>query len=293
MQRIIYIHIPKTGGSTMRQVMTQNVGRQHLFAVGKRHAKQVPWFFNLPQAERDSFQNVLGHIRYGVHRWFSTGTASYFTFLRNPIERTLSAYSYSLETTTLPHHEKVKSLTFEGYLREFDTSSVQTRWLLGYVDETPENGGNGSHIPAYYGMPGYPVPPDAVEIVKRRLETEFSVTGLVERYDESLLLLQAAYGWDNVYYYRSNVTSKRLRYKDLTADQKRALDAVTGPDYEIFEWAKARLETQIAAQGEPFQQRLAEFKRVNPEIGERRRRWKRLRRRVRRFLHLPKSKRHQ
>src|SRR5690606_2122485 len=78
MQRIIYIHIPKTGGSTMRQVMTQNVGRQHLFAVGKRHAKQVPWFFNLPQAERDSFQNVLGHIRYGVHRWFSTGTASYF-----------------------------------------------------------------------------------------------------------------------------------------------------------------------------------------------------------------------
>ena len=119
------------------------------------------------------------------------------------------------------------------------------------------------------------------------------VTGLVERYDESLLLLQAAYGCDNVYYYRSNVTSKRLRYKDLTADQKRALDAVTGPDYEIFEWAKARPETQIAAQGEPCQRRLAEFKRVNPEIGERRRRWKRLRRRVRRFLHLPKSKRHQ
>src|SRR5690606_23089927 len=79
MDRIINIHIPKTGGSTMYQVMYKNVDQKRTLWAGSKHATVIPWFTSISQEERNGYTAVFGHIRYGFHRFFTDGTPRYFT----------------------------------------------------------------------------------------------------------------------------------------------------------------------------------------------------------------------
>lgn len=274
MDRIINIHIPKTGGSTMYQVMRKNVDHKRTLWAGSKHATVIPWFTALSQEERNWYTGVFGHIRYGFHRFFTDGTPRYFTFMRHPIERTLSAYSYALEYPRDEHHFRIINMTFTEYASDLSLGQRQTNWLMGYL-ATPDN------LPTLESYGGkHPLPPDTVEIVKNRLINEFAFVGILEQYDESILLLQDAFKWRDVYYMRSNVTKKRLRYSDLNAEEKRTLDALTGPDFEIYDWVRARLQAQIEAQGDGFQQRLKDYKAYNVVYAARLKRYKDLKRKL-------------
>lgn len=291
MDRIINIHIPKTGGSTMYQVMYKNVDHKRTLWAGSKHATVIPWFTSISQQERNWYTAAFGHIRYGFHRFFTDGTPRYFTFLRHPIERTLSAYSYALEYPRDEHHFRIINQTFVEYASDPSLGQRQTNWLMGYLP-TPDN------LPTLESYGGkHPLPPDTIEIVKNRLSSEFAFVGILERYDASILLLQDALKWRDVYYMRSNVTKKRLRYSDLKGEEKRAIDALAGPDFEIYDWARARLDAHIESLGEPFQQRLKDYQANNAVYAARLKRYKDLKRRlspkriIKRILGRPESNR--
>lgn len=280
MDRPIFVHIPKTGGSTMGPIVTRNYDYTRVLAVGRDHENVVRRFAALPQAERDRYQAIVGHVRYGIHRFFSSGTPRYFTMLRHPIERTLSAYSYALEKPRQPHHVRISQITFAQYIREFQLGDKQLGWLYGYVPgDTPSLETYGSNRT---------LPTDALEVVKARLADEFIVAGVLERYDATLLLLQDYFGWPNMYYERANTTGKRVRYADLDSEGKRALDEFTGPDFELYDWVRAQFEARIDALGEPFQKRLSAYQALNAKYVDRRRQLTRVRQQLR-PKHLIKS----
>jgi hypothetical protein len=272
MDRPIFVHIPKTGGSTMRQIILNNVDPKRTLTVGSEHEKVMREFAAKSQQERDQYVAALGHFRYGVHRFFSSGAARYFTFLRHPIERTLSAYSYALERPRQPHHIEISRGTFIDFASDPRLGQKQSMWLMGYVPSDMAT-------LEVYGRE-LPLPENTVEILEKRLTEEFVLAGVLEHYDASLLLLQDIFNWKSVYYERANTTQKRLRYKDLNAEEKRVLDALTGPDFEIYDWVKARLEAQIEQRGDLFQQRLKAFQAANATYIDRRRQFNRIRRKL-------------
>jgi hypothetical protein len=272
MDRPIFIHIPKTGGSTMRQIILNNVDPRRTLTVGSDHEKTMREFAALSQHERDHYVAALGHLRYGVHRFFSNGTPRYFTMMRHPVERTLSNYSYALEKPRQPHHTQIGQMTFLEFVSDQRLGQKQAMWLMGYIPS--ENA-----TLEVYGRE-LPLPPDHFDILKKRISEEFVLAGVLERYDASLLLLQDIFNWKHVYYERANTTKKRLRYKDLNAEEKRAMDALTGPDFELYDWVRARLEAQIEARGDLFQERLKAFQAANATYIDRRRQFDRIRRKL-------------
>jgi hypothetical protein len=273
MDRPIFVHIPKTGGSTMGPIVTRNYDRSRVLSVGRDHESAVRAFVALPQDERNRYQVVAGHVRYGIHRFFTEGTPRYFTMLRHPIERTLSAYSYALEKPRKPHHVRISEITFIEYVSDAKLGEKQAAWLMGYLPgDTPT-------LDAYGG--DQMLPENTLDVLKKRLTEDFVLAGVLERYDASLLLLQDTFGWANMYYERMNTTGKRVRYGDLTAEEKRALDALTGKDFELYDWARAQFEAKIEALGEPFQKRLKAFQTLNATYVDRRRQFASLRKRFR------------
>ena len=272
MDRPIFVHIPKTGGSTMRQIILNNVDPRRTLTVGSDHEKVMREFAALSQHERDQYVAALGHFRYGIHRFFSSGTPRYFTMLRHPVERTLSNYSYALERPRQPHHFEIGRSSFIEFASDQRLGQKQSMWLMGYVPSDKAT-------LEVYGRE-LPLPENAVEILKKRISEEFVLAGVLEQYDASLLLLQDIFNWKSVYYERANTTKKRLRYKDLNAEEKRILDALTGPDFELYDWVKARLDAQIEQRGDLFQKRLKAFQAANATYVDRRRQFNRIRRKL-------------
>lgn len=84
--RLIFLHIPRTGGMSIRSIFDNNLGATN---VGK------PWW-GRHQGESISFEETTkkawyGHFKFGLHEQLPKD-AKYITVLREPTERFLSEY---------------------------------------------------------------------------------------------------------------------------------------------------------------------------------------------------------
>lgn len=88
-EMIIYIHIPKCAGNTMREFWRQNYDTAWFFG------RQVDRKQALLMHELKMGREVIGgHMPYGAHQFL--GPCEYVTMLRHPVDRVLSHY-YSLK----------------------------------------------------------------------------------------------------------------------------------------------------------------------------------------------------
>jgi hypothetical protein len=89
------------------------------------------------------------------------------------------------------------------------------------------------------------------------------VVGLVERFDESLLLLKQAFGWDNIYYISENVSQNRPRRKEISAAILRQVELANELDLELYQYGKSLFNAQIERQERDFELRLRAFELLN------------------------------
>jgi len=94
------------------------------------------------------------------------------------------------------------------------------------------------------------------------LDRDFLVTGLLERFDESLILMRQQLGWKIPVYVRENVTQKGAKPEVSDAD----LDVIREQnqfDIALYEHAWARFDEAIARSPQRFAEDLARLKRAN------------------------------
>src|SRR5262249_37739517 len=71
--------------------------------------------------------------------------------------------------------------------------------------------------------------------------------GLVEYFDESLLMLREQFGWGGVFYVRRNVTAGRIRSEALTGYDLAAVETINALDLELYDYARLLFREQAAA----------------------------------------------
>jgi hypothetical protein len=124
---LIFLQVPKTGGSTLIHLLSAALQP----ALHIHQAPGVRKFLSLSQVERDSPRLVAGHMPYGIHR-FTNQRFSYFTFLREPIDRVVPAYYYVKRTTEHPmRHRVAAGISLLQYMQEAEDNR-QTRQLGRY-----------------------------------------------------------------------------------------------------------------------------------------------------------------
>jgi hypothetical protein len=225
MRPVIFLHLPKAAGSTLRTIFRKKYARRRLHHLSG-NPDEADAFPSLPQEERHQIDLLTGHQHFGMHQWLRPG-ARYFTMLRHPVDRCISHYYFVLRRPDHYLHDRVvrQKMTLYDYVsnrtsRELDNDQV--RWL-----------NDDGHRAAGFGE----VTREMLEVAKRRLADEIEVSGLAERFDESLRMIADALGWGTVEYSNVNVTANRPARE--TTDP-RALESICEYnrfDLELYEYA--------------------------------------------------------
>ncbi|MCP4430984.1 MAG: sulfotransferase family 2 domain-containing protein, partial [Gammaproteobacteria bacterium] len=266
MQTVIFIHIPKAAGSTLSTIIDR---QHHADNVYTAYVSVKPGTIRtstplqsadarlerlraLSDEKRAKIRVFRGHEGFGVHE-FLPQPYTYITLLRDPVDRIISHYYYVLRTPTHYLYEEVtsrqmdlKAYAASGLSTELDNS--QTKYLAGL--EAP-----------YLNYGDYSA--DILKTARQNIREHFAVVGLIDRFDETLLLLKKALGWKLPFYTRVNVTDNRPRKRDLPTDTIRTIEAYNELDIELYRFAQSLFAEKMRRYGPAFDRDLRVFTSLN------------------------------
>ena len=198
---VIFIHVPKAAGTTLHRIIetavsaVENIYHQwrKILSNPSRSSKK------LSPSRKKKIKMLRGHMPFGLHALLPQN-ATYITILRHPVERIISHYYYVLRTPEHYLHADVaankidlENYVYRGISTELDNG--QTRLLSGYLSGAVHN-----QDIDYGGCTR-----EMLEKAKNNLSNHFSVVGLSEHFDESLLLMKQRLGWRSPYYVKHRV----------------------------------------------------------------------------------------
>jgi Sulfotransferase family len=236
-QALIFLHIPKTAGTTLNRIIEWQYSPLSIFTVDPHAIRATPERFKtLSEERRRQLRVVRGHMVYGIHEFLPQG-ATYITMLRDPVARLLSAYSFILRRPLNPMHRKLKrgQLGVEAFIRLTpNRQNLQCRILAGVKDVSCDQ--------------------RLLDIAKENIAKSFSVVGLCERFEESLILIAEAFGW-KIPYYENRKVSKI--HPVLEPSVVNMIQEHNHLDMELYEFAKRRLEDSLQKKQDVIRQALA------------------------------------
>ncbi len=94
---LIFLHLPKTGGTSLRATMRKAIGSGRMLRL-KNH--DLSPLLSIEPGARAEIAMVEGHMLYGVHEHIARPCV-YITMLREPVARLRSWHRYVMAT---PHH---------------------------------------------------------------------------------------------------------------------------------------------------------------------------------------------
>jgi hypothetical protein len=233
---LIFLHIGRTGGTTLGRILRANYPAQARFWVDDSDLEaSMRRLTDLGAEDRHHLAVVHGHVAFGVHERLG-GEARYLTLLRDPVERAVSHYHY---VRSRPYHRlhaevMARNLDLRQYLESglsLETDNWQTRVLAGDL-ETP------------FGQCGQ----ETLDRAKRNVAMWFDVVGLLERFDESLLLWRRRYGWRMPLHARCNASHGRPAANELDDAELATLRRLNRLDLELYRWASERLDAAVSSE---------------------------------------------
>lgn len=249
---VIFIHNPKTGGRTLRRITDRQYEPNDVVVIPGEHYHCSTVERDLAASGKDSHKLIRGHIPFGVHRLIPCDS-TYITLLREPIDRVLSQYSSMLERRRRWMFRDGTPISLEEYVSSGCTKevdNVQTRRLSGLDPEFRQ------------------CSEDMLERAKQNLGDHFSVVGLTERFDQTLLLLRRILGWRYILYFRMNVTKARVTRPSVSKEVLDLVASYNQLDVELYRHAADRFEALVRQQGPEFATEVETFKRVNGEYAQ-------------------------
>ena len=249
----IYVHIPKTGGQTLGKILDEQYQISEvlkykqpetmeslLSTASKEKATKIGCY--VEHLESYLKQNpggdanigcIYGHMHFGMHHYL-TKPYTYFTVLRDPVDRVVSHYYYFLGKG----HFKQET-SFEEFITRDKFFNFQTRYLAG---------GN----------------PD-LETAKANIDTYFPIVGITELFDETLFLMKKHFGWDNIVYTKKNVTAKRPPKEQISQEILDLIVQHNKMDIELYQYARNKLEEKIKALDPSSKKELQAYKKIQQQ----------------------------
>lgn len=201
-QKLIFLHIPKAGGTTLLNVIERQYKRRQVLMLYNTYYRKpldsITQIESYARKSRAGYHMIVGHFGYGVNAGLGN-QYRYISMVRDPVQRVISNYLHMKRTPKAPLFDQLQKISFEQYLLDGlwpDANDGQVRRLCGV-----ENEGN----IVGFGKTSEDMFLKAVEAIER----SFFCVALTEQFDRSLLLLQRILGWSNIHYVKRNISYER------------------------------------------------------------------------------------
>jgi hypothetical protein len=237
---LLFVHVPKTAGTTLRVVIEQQYLGQGLLVIQHDIPGERARFAAMGEQEKRALRAVFGHMCWGWHEHLATGQPyAYATMLRDPVERVLSLWAHA---QLIEHYlgaavrgmDLVKFLT-SGVTQTADNATV--RQLCGR-DRFQRKPGADMLLPL-----GSITRAD-LDAAKAHLD-ECAVVGVAEQFPRFIGEMNRRYAWRVTSWRNQNVTRwPRLKKSELDKRTLAALEDSTALDRELYQHAIRRMEGQ-------------------------------------------------
>ncbi len=232
---LIFIHIPKTAGSTINGLLKRNFPSESRFYVDPSNVKDSKnRLAMLSNQERSAIRLLHGHMAFGWHVLLPASSCRYFTLVRDPVERVVSHYSYVRYRSDYTHYlreivdKKNMSLTEyveSGVCDELNNGQVR---LLAGVEEIVQEPFGASHIP--YGSNDSGLLYQALDNVDRY----FDMVGIQEHFEKTLLLMEYRLGLEDIRYVSRNMGHRDYKRVQATPAERAVIESYNKLDLELY-----------------------------------------------------------
>lgn len=239
---LLFLHLPKTAGTTLNRILEWQYNPLSIFTIDPyRIRATAERLAQLSESRRRSIRVIRGHFYYGLHDILPQG-GTYITILRDPVARLFSSYYFVQRRPLHPLHRKVKGgrISVEDFIRlTLHRQNLQCRMIAGIKG-------------------GEEIDERALEKAKRHLADTFSVVGISDRFEESLMLMAATFGWEVPFYESRKVAKSRPKRDPETVEMIRKHNRL---DLELYEFGKSLLDAGLKQRKSEVEERLARLRR--------------------------------
>jgi len=231
-KKIFFLHIPKTAGSTLVNVIERQYKSSEIMVIYDIHyakpAITIDKINSAPKRFRRNNLLVAGHYGYGIHQGI-TKEFGYSTMVRDPAKRVVSNFMDIKGNPKSPIYKQVHNLSLKDFLSQkvfIDSDNGQVRRLSGYENE-------------YNNVPYGHCSLEMLELAKINIEKHFLVVGVMEHFDKSLVLMKHKLGWDDIRYVRKNVAPQQDFFEKISRDVIDQIQELNWLDVSLYEFAIA------------------------------------------------------
>lgn len=246
---LFFLHIPKTAGTTLNRVLDDSFAPEVTFDLYTDEQRLRLRDTTYEQIAR--YDLVRGHVFISNFADILDGPIPFrvFTFLRDPVARVISEYNF-LKTWPKSHVYRFlneNNVTLAEYVTS-DRPELRMRGRNGMVNSL--SGVGLSSIE------------EGLEMAWHHLKERFLFFGILERFDESLLVLNKYLGLNRCFYERQNVLAKQA-HRPVPAADIELIQEHNQADIALYERAYVEFNRRIDVMGAPFQSELRMFTKIN------------------------------
>ena len=247
----IHLHIPKTGGTTLRDIIQRQYRSEKILMIPKLEESENI-LKEVSTSQINQLKLIQGHLKYGIHNHFHR-RAKYFALIRDPINRVLSTYYYVLSQKNNPQNLSTSNNQMTIY--DFVQSGVNPFLINGQTQL----------ISGKTGEIDNPIieSEELFSLAKENIENDFLFLGITEMFDETILILKNMLGWHMPYYSIANRTKKKPNYDAVNPTIISFIKEHNQLDIKLYNITKTSLLNRIAEENDIFQNRINKFKKIN------------------------------
>lgn len=235
MSKIYHIHIRKTAGTVIYSLLKQQFKEEDICPFRSELDLRNKLPVNDLLSTISQYRMISGH-------YYTFGKQllpeyNIVTFLRNPIDRTISAFNHIQNAPRDPFHNKLKGLTLcealQSNLAERELSNGQTRYLVGNAGYDYNN-----------------LDESSVSIAKSFIDQLFFV-GIQELMEPSIQHLTQLLQIDapqQIPRVNTKITESGIKVGDLSTDELNLLHEYNAYDLQVYQYAREKFERTIDQQ---------------------------------------------
>ncbi|MBM7573681.1 sulfotransferase family 2 domain-containing protein [Aquibacillus albus] len=203
-----FLHIPKTGGKTLWNLLSKQ--QDDIFVWHNRFFKEL--------------QKPI----------------SFFTMLRDPVDRVISYYYYLRRYERSSLYYKVKDMSLQEFVDYVQNEEIENK---PYKKKDMRNiRYRNVNLATRYISGG---DPEDLEKAKKNINNHFSFVGFTDMYVESLFFLKKIFDWEFSSIPKKNQTKNRPKLDEIPKEIIKSIEHVNQHDIELYKWAKKNFIKKI------------------------------------------------
>ncbi len=198
---VVFLHIPKNAGTTVNSLLMSNYNWYRIYiptVIGRTADNGLPKTIHCADKDIVSIRNVIaqkgkqldcvgGHVPFGIHVYLNK-PCKYFTFLREPLNRSFSQYNYAIG----------KNTPLSSILERYDFN------LSRIIEEKAAYQFMNDQTRMITGSTKADIGPDELAQAKEIIRQHFAFVGTVESFDNDVKRLMGLFNWRYSSYQKEN-----------------------------------------------------------------------------------------